>query len=79
MLKVSVTAAGLTQEQIASLLVRAGISLSDPFLCYERLPEENRIFGWKAQWKGGRDDTNLPPAIQELAARPDVRKVELTR
>jgi putative Mg2+ transporter-C (MgtC) family protein len=79
MLKISVPANGLDQEEIASLLTREGISLSEPFLCLEKSPEENKVFGWKLQWKGRHEDTNPPRAIQDLAARPDIRKVEFIR
>jgi putative Mg2+ transporter-C (MgtC) family protein len=79
LLKVTVSPnSGETQEKIASLLAGAGLSLNDPFFSYESSPDQ-RVFGWKLQWKGAHDETNPPAAIQELAARPDVRKVEFTR
>ena len=78
-LKVTVSPDGLNQEEIASLLVRGGIRISEPSLCLGNSPAENNIFGWNLQWKGKYEDTSLPHVINGLAAHPDIRKLELTR
>jgi putative Mg2+ transporter-C (MgtC) family protein len=77
-LKISVPADGLNQEEIASLLTRAGISLTNPSFCYEGSPPESKIFGWKIKWRGAYEDTTPPRAIQDLAARADIRRLEFT-
>jgi putative Mg2+ transporter-C (MgtC) family protein len=78
-LTISVDSSGPKQEEIATLLTGAGISLTNPSLYYETSPPGNAMFGWELKWKGKHDDVNPPRAIEELAARPDVRKVELNR
>jgi putative Mg2+ transporter-C (MgtC) family protein len=79
MLKLTVQASGASQEEIASLLTHAGFSLTEPFLCYESSPDQTRVFGWKLQWKGKHGEVNPPRAVQDLAARADIQKIELTR
>ena len=78
-LKVTVAPQGLNQDAIASLLVRGGIGLTEPSLCLGNTPAEDKVFGWKLQWKGKYEDTSLPDALKDLAAHPDIRKLELTR
>ncbi|MGC1684026.1 MAG: MgtC/SapB family protein [Candidatus Acidiferrales bacterium] len=78
MLRVSVTANGPRHEEIETLLKRAGISLSNPSLLYASTPTENTVFGWKLRWRGEREETNAPAAIQELATHPDIRGLEFT-
>jgi putative Mg2+ transporter-C (MgtC) family protein len=78
-LMVTVRHGGLGQAEVASLLTHAGISLTESSVCLGKLPDENNVFGWKLRWKGKHDDALPPQAIQELAARADVQKVELTR
>lgn len=79
MLKVTVPPGGLRQEEIASRLLREGISLSEPSLCSELASTANRIYGWKLQWKGERKESEPPRVIKELAAQQDIVKLELTR
>jgi putative Mg2+ transporter-C (MgtC) family protein len=78
-LTVTVPAGGVSREQIESMLTDAGLSLTEPSLCYESSPVESKVFGWKLRWKGRHDEMSPPPVIQELAGRADIRKVELTR
>jgi putative Mg2+ transporter-C (MgtC) family protein len=78
-LSVSVSAQGLSQDEIESLLRSAGIRLTNPSLSYETAPAGGRMFGWKVRWKSKPDDTKLPAVIQDLAKQPEVRRLELTR
>jgi putative Mg2+ transporter-C (MgtC) family protein len=78
-LKIVVSADGPDQDELADLLKRAGLSLTNPSLCNEKTPAQNRSFGWKLQWKGKPDETNPPRVIQDLATRPDIILLELTR
>ncbi len=78
-LRVVVSADGPDQDELASLLKRAGFSLASPSLFNEKPPAQSRSFGWKLQWKGKPDEANLPQAIQDLATRPDILLLELTR
>lgn len=78
-LTVSVSTAGPDQKEIASILKGAGIALANPSLSFETFPTEHRVFGWKVRWKGDRDEVRPPPAIQDLASRPDIQRLEFTR
>jgi putative Mg2+ transporter-C (MgtC) family protein len=78
-LRVTVSADGPDQDEIASALTRAGLSLTEPSLFHETSHAENRSFGWKVQWKGKPDEANPPRAIKDLATRPDILFLELTR
>jgi putative Mg2+ transporter-C (MgtC) family protein len=78
-LRVTVSAGGPSIAEIQSLLTRAGIGLTDPSLTSERLPDENKVFGWKIRWKAKPLDATAPPAIQDLATRPDIRRLEFIR
>ena len=78
-LRVIVSADGPAQEEVASLLRSAGLSLSSPSLSQEKSPGKNRSFGWQLKWKGKPNDANPPRAIQDLATRPDILLLELTR
>jgi putative Mg2+ transporter-C (MgtC) family protein len=77
-LRIRISASGLSQVEIASLLTGAGISLTEPSLSSESAPDGSRVIGWKLRWKGRHDEVNLPPAIQELAAHPEVQSLEFT-
>ncbi len=78
-LRVIVSADGPDQDEVASLLRRAGLSPASPSVLNERSPAQGRSFGWTLRWKGKPDEANLPRAIQDLAARPDILLLELTR
>lgn len=78
-LRVVVSANGPDQDELASLLKRAGFSLASPSLFNEKTPVQSRSFGWKLQWKAKPDETNLPQAIKDLATRPDILLLELIR
>jgi putative Mg2+ transporter-C (MgtC) family protein len=78
-LRVTVGAEGLQQEEVASLLMRNGLSPTEPSLSFEGLPSLNRVYGWRVKWKGKHEDPNPPRAVQELAAHPGVVKLEFTR
>ncbi len=78
-LRIAVTADGPTQSEIASLLARSGISPTEPCLSFEGSPDMNTVYGWKIRWKGSHEDTNPPRAIQELAVRSGILKLEFTR
>ena len=78
-LRITVTPDGLTQEEVASLLARGGMSPTDPSLSLEGSPSANRIYGWRVQWKGKHEDSNLPGTVQALAVNPSVLRLEFTR
>lgn len=78
-LKVTVGAEGAAQEEIASLLARGGLKPTEPSLSFEGPPEVKRVYGWRIEWQGRREDRNPPRAVQELATQPGVLKVEFTR
>lgn len=78
MVKITVPAGGLQQEEIASRLLRGGLSLSEPSLCLELSPS-TKVYGWKLGWKGKREESDPPSVIRELAAQAEIVKLELTR
>lgn len=78
-LKVSVSVDGPDQNEVAALLKRAGLSPTSPSLIHERAPAERRSFEWKVQWESKPDESEPPGAIQDLAKRPDIVRLELTR
>jgi putative Mg2+ transporter-C (MgtC) family protein len=78
-LNISVAPDGPTQAGIAALLNRCGLSITEPTVCIESAPGQNKIYGWKVEWKGKHEDSDLPAAVQELTADPSIRKLELTR
>lgn len=78
-LKISVSPGGPSQDEIALRLNRGGLSITEPTLCLGALPEENRIYGWKVDWKGKHEDSSLPEAVQQLTADPTIQKLEFTR
>jgi putative Mg2+ transporter-C (MgtC) family protein len=78
-LHVTVLPNGPTQSEIAGLLSRDGLWVSDPSLFIESSPTADRVYAWKLEWKGKREETNLPNAVQELGAHPAIRKLEFTR
>jgi putative Mg2+ transporter-C (MgtC) family protein len=77
-LVVTVRPGGMDQAEVVALLTRSRISLTESSVCLGK-PEENKVFGWKLRWKGKHEDALPPQAIQELAARADIQKVEFTR
>lgn len=78
-LTIGVTPDGPTQNELTEYLNRAGLSVKEPTLCIEKSPGANRIYGWKVEWKGKHDDSNLPAALRELTAQSAIQKLELTR
>ncbi|HUO14583.1 MAG TPA: MgtC/SapB family protein [Verrucomicrobiae bacterium] len=78
-LTISVAPDGPTQTELTEHLNRAGVSLKEPTICIERAPTVNRVYGWKIEWKGKHDDSNLPAALRELSAHSTIQKLELTR
>jgi putative Mg2+ transporter-C (MgtC) family protein len=79
-LRVSVSTDGPSRDEIESLLKRGGIQLAYPSVIYESSPGENHIFGWKLRWRAGPHELGAPPpAVQDLASRPDIRRLEFTR
>ncbi|HLV88230.1 MAG TPA: MgtC/SapB family protein [Candidatus Sulfotelmatobacter sp.] len=78
-LTISVAPGGLSQTDIAANLSRNGLAIRQPTVCIEKSPSENRVYGWKIEWKGKHQDTNLPDAVQKLTAEPSIRKLEVTR
>jgi putative Mg2+ transporter-C (MgtC) family protein len=78
-LQVTVLPSGPAQSDIASLLMRDGISVSEPALRVESSPDADRVYSWKLEWKGKHEDTNLPNAVQELSAHSAIQKLEFTR
>lgn len=79
-LRISVSAEGPSRDEIESLLTRAGIGLTLPTFTCERSPEEHQIFGWKLHWKARHKEmTAPPPAVTDLATRPDIRRLEFIR
>jgi putative Mg2+ transporter-C (MgtC) family protein len=78
-LYVTVSANGPTQGEVASLLLRDGLSLSEPSLRTENSASADSVYSWKLEWKGRHEDTGLPNAVQELSAHSAIRKLEFTR
>jgi putative Mg2+ transporter-C (MgtC) family protein len=78
-LKITVSSEDLKQEEIASLLVRNGLSPTEPSLSFDSSPSLNRVYGWKIRWRGKHEDPNPPRTIQELATYPGVLKLDFTR
>ena len=78
-LKITVSPEGLKQEEIASLLIRNGISPTEPSLSFDNAPSLNRIYGWKIRWRGKHEDPNPPRTFEESGTFPGVLKLELTR
>ena len=79
-LRVNVSADdGPTQGEIAVLLTRDGLSVSNPALSVESSPSTDKIYAWKIEWKGKHEDTTLPSAVQELSSHPGIRKLEFIR
>jgi len=79
MLRVNVSPDGPTQAEVAALLIRDGLSLTEPALSIERSPDTEKVYAWKLEWKGQHEDTSLPGAVQELSSHPAIRKLEFTR
>jgi putative Mg2+ transporter-C (MgtC) family protein len=79
MLRVNVSRDGPTQGEIAGLLTRGGVSVSEPRLSVESSPSTDKTYAWKLEWKGEHEDTNLPSSVQELSSHPAIRKLEFTR
>lgn len=77
--KITVSSDGLKQEEIALLLIRNGISPTEPSISFDNSPSLNRVYGWKIRWRGKYEDPNPPRTVQELAAYPGVLKLEFTR
>jgi putative Mg2+ transporter-C (MgtC) family protein len=77
-LRIAVAANGLKQDEVASLLARSCISLTEPSLSFEGSPNMNTVYGWTIRWKSSHEDPNLPRAIEELAAQPGILKLEFT-
>ncbi len=78
-LRICVSPNGPSQTEIAALLNKGGLSITEPALCVETSPTENRVYGWKVEWRGKHEDTNLPDAVQKLAADRSIEKLEFTR
>jgi putative Mg2+ transporter-C (MgtC) family protein len=78
-LRVNVSPNGPTLNEIAALLTRDGLSVSEPALSVDSLPGADRIYTWKLEWKGKHEDTSLPGVVQELSAHSGIRKLEFTR
>jgi putative Mg2+ transporter-C (MgtC) family protein len=78
-LRINVSPNGPTLDEIAALLSRGGLSLSEPALSIESSPNADRIYTWKLEWKGKHEDTTLPNAVQKLSTQSGIRKVEFIR
>ena len=78
-LHIQVAPNGPTQGEIAALLTRDGLSVSEPALSVEGSPATDRVYAWKLEWKGRHEDINLPRAVQELSAHSAIRKLDFTR
>lgn len=78
-LRITVGAEGLRQDEIASLLIRNGLSATEPTISFDNSPGLTRVYGWKIRWRGAHEDPNPPRTIQELATSPGVVKLEFTR
>jgi putative Mg2+ transporter-C (MgtC) family protein len=78
-LKITVSPEGLKQDEIALLLIRNHLSVTEPSFSYDNSPTLNRVYGWRIGWRGKHDDPTPPHTVQELATYPGVIKLELTR
>lgn len=78
-LRITVAVDGPNQAEIESLLMGAGIGLTNPFLASERVSGDSTTFGWDLRWRDKHERANPPQAIQDLAARRDIQRMEFTR
>jgi putative Mg2+ transporter-C (MgtC) family protein len=78
-LRVNVSSTGPTQREIAALLTRDGLSVSESAFAIDSSLSADKIYTWKLEWKGKHEDASLPNAVQELSAHSGIRKLEFTR
>jgi putative Mg2+ transporter-C (MgtC) family protein len=78
-LAISVSPDGPNPGEIADLLRKGGLSVMDPTLRVESSPQGDKVYGWKVEWKGKHEDSNLPDAVRELTHHFAIRKLEFTR
>ncbi len=78
-LAITVSSDRPSPEEIATLLRQRGLWVMDPTICVETSLGANRTYGWKVEWKGKHEDSNLPAAFQELTGHFAIQKLELTR
>jgi putative Mg2+ transporter-C (MgtC) family protein len=78
-LKITVNSEGPKQGDLASLLVRNGLSPTEPSLSFDSSQALSIIYGWKIRWQGDHEDPAPPRTIQELATYSGVVKLEFTR
>jgi putative Mg2+ transporter-C (MgtC) family protein len=79
MIEITVAPDGPAPHEIVALLSQGGLSVTEPTVSVENSPGANRIYGWHVKWKGSHQDAELPPAVQELSARPEIRRLGFTR
>jgi putative Mg2+ transporter-C (MgtC) family protein len=79
LLRVNVTPNGPTQSEIAALLTRDGLSVSEPTFSAGSSPGADKVYAWKVEWKGSHEDADVPRAFQQLSADPAILKLEFTR
>jgi len=77
-LEITVAPDGPTQREIAGLLSQGGLAVMEPTVNVENSPNANRVYGWKVEWKGKHEDTELPDPVQELSTRSAICKLEFT-
>jgi putative Mg2+ transporter-C (MgtC) family protein len=78
-LKITVGSNGPSQDDIASLIVRNGLSPIEPSVSFDNSAGLNRVYGWKIRWRGKYEDASPPRTLQELATHPGILKLEFTR
>lgn len=78
-LHVAVSPEGPSQNDIATLLNRGGVSVRDPSISVNGPDDVRRSFGWKVDWKGQHTDNNIPGAIDALSSLPGIEELRLTR
>lgn len=78
-LKITVNSEGLNQDELASFLIRNGLSPKEPAFSFDSAPDLNRVYSWRIVWRGKHEDPHPPRPIQELATYPGVLKLEFTR
>jgi putative Mg2+ transporter-C (MgtC) family protein len=78
-LKITVGSDGPSQNDIAALIVRNGLSPIEPSVSFDNSAVLNRVYGWKVRWRGKYEDSSPPRTLQELATHPGILKLEFTR
>ncbi len=64
---------------VERLLADAGVSTRSPSIDIDDSRNGNKTLGWRIQWSGKHIDGSPPPVIRQLAAHPQIRRLEFTK